>query len=92
MTNRTPALAKAACISEVGQGRALVPLVSYSDSSGPRGGVWLVLGVVGFLNALFKLLRTYHLGLGPGFRVTETSALEASLTNVRRALNIAHGT
>lgn len=51
----------------------------------------LVLGVVGFLNALFKLLRTYHLGLGPGFRVTGTLALEASLTNVYRALNIAHG-
>lgn len=73
----------------------LVHLVSYADSSGPRSGVWLVLGVVGFLNALFKLLRTYYLGLeglGPGFRVTGTSALEASLTNVRRALNIAHGT
>lgn len=70
----------------------LVPLVSYADSLGPCSGVWLILGVVGFLNALFKLLRTYHLGMGLGFRVTGTSALEASLTNVRRLLSIAHGT
>lgn len=31
-------------------------------------------------------------GLGIGFRLTGTSALEASLTNVHKALNTAHGT
>lgn len=31
-------------------------------------------------------------GLGIGFRLTGTSALEASPTNVHKALNTAHGT
>lgn len=73
----------------------LVPSVSDADSSGRCSRARLALGFAGFFNALFKLLRTYHLGLvgqGPGFRLTETSALEASQTNVHKALNTAHGT